>query len=598
MNGATTALASVGSALVFTSVGAFYLTDSTGAVLWNPNTNGISQAMLLDTGNFVLYDSDDVPEWQSFAHPTDTLVPGQIIGGELVLWSKLTDSDFSRGRFTLAPQSDSNLVLYAMYLTTGERYRPAIWSNGWPNGTQLVFNLSGALYYHLKNDTGMRVTSAANYPSSDYYQHATLDPDGNFRLYAINKSANATWAVAGQLLTDGCQMRFNESSGVCGFNAYCNSDNKNQTRLDCECPPHYSFADPEHKYKGCMPDHAFPSCQAYQSNEFGFSVLQNTDWSATTNLCALEHDLRTCSNMRAYTCKELDHATKGFSEELGRGAFGTVYKGILESEPIIHVAVKKLDRLLKEGEKEFVSEIQSIGKTHHKNLVRLLGFCKEGPSRMLVYEYMSKGSLARFIFQEVLKPTWSQREQIAIGIARGLLYLHEDCYTQIMHCDIKPQNIILDDNLVPKISDFGLAKLLWPDQTRTYTEIRGTKGYVAPEWFKNTPVTAKIDVFSFGVLLLEIVCCRKNIENVTAEQEEKPVLTYWAHDCLRDSNVKALVECDMEAITDVNQVEKFVKVAIWCIQEEPSTRPSMREVVSMLEGIAPVLNPPLDTASF
>jgi serine/threonine protein kinase len=186
--------------------------------------------------------------------------------------------------------------------------------------------------------------------------------------------------------------------------------------------------------------------------------------------------------------------------------------------------------------------------------------------------------------------------QIAFGVARGLLYLHEECSSQIIHCDIKPQNILLDESLNARISDFGLAKLLKTDQTKTTTGIRGTKGYVAPEWFKNLPVTTKVDTYSFGILLLELVCCRKNFE-INAMQEHQIVLADWACDCFKEGKLNLLVEEDEEAMEDMKRVERFVMVAIWCIQEDPSLRPGMKKVVQMLAGGVQVSVPP-DPSSF
>ncbi|XVF77425.1 hypothetical protein PTKIN_Ptkin14bG0041900 [Pterospermum kingtungense] len=297
-------------------------------------------------------------------------------------------------------------------------------------------------------------------------------------------------------------------------------------------------------------------------------------------------DLET--NLRSFTYKDLEQATNSFKEEIGRGAFGTVYKGELTSRYGLHVAVKKLEKLAQEGEKEFKTEVEVIGQTHHKNLVRLLGYCNEGEHRLLVYEFMGNGSLSSFLFG-MLRPSWERRLQIASGIAKGLTYLHEECSTQIIHCDIKPQNILLDDSLNAKISDFGLAKLLINNKTQTQTGIRGTKGYVAPEWFRNTPVTVKVDVYSFGVMLLEIICCKKCVH---VEMEEAAILTEWAVECYKSGTIEKLVENDEEAISDVGKLEMLLKVAIWCVQEIPSLRPSMRTVTMMLEGAVLVPPPP------
>ncbi|XP_035541170.1 G-type lectin S-receptor-like serine/threonine-protein kinase RLK1 [Juglans regia] len=247
----------------------------------------------------------------------------------------------------------------------------------------------------------------------------------------------------------------------------------------------------------------------------------------------------------------------------------------------------KINSVFQENEKEFNAEVNIIGKTHHKNLVRLLGFCDEERQRLLVYEFLSNGTLSGFLFGDS-KPDWERRIKIAFGVVKGLLYLHEECSTQIIHCDIKPQNILLDEYFNARISDFGLAKLLMMNQSKTHTAIRGTKGYVAPEWFRNMPITAKVDVYSFGVMLLEIICCRKSVD-MESEGEDRSILTYWAYDCFQEGTLDALVDYDMD---DMVKLERFVKVAIWCIQEDPTLRPTIQKVSQMLEGVLDVPVPP------
>ncbi|KAG4950369.1 hypothetical protein AAZX31_15G234600 [Glycine max] len=298
------------------------------------------------------------------------------------------------------------------------------------------------------------------------------------------------------------------------------------------------------------------------------------------------------TNLRCFTYKELEKATDGFDKVLGKGAFGIVYEGVINMGSDTRVAVKRLNTfLLEDVHKEFKNELNAIGLTHHKNLVRILGFCETEEKRLLVYEYMSNGTLASLLFNILEKPSWELRLQIAIGVARGLLYLHEECSTQIIHCDIKPQNILLDDYYNARISDFGLAKLLNMNQSRTNTAIRGTKGYVALEWFKNMPITAKVDVYSYGVLLLEIVSCRKSVEFET-EDKEKAILAEWAYDCYTERTLHALVEGDKEALDDMKNLEKLVMIALWCVQEDPDLRPTMRNVTQMLEGVVEVKVPP------
>ncbi|KAI3992621.1 hypothetical protein MKX01_007943 [Papaver californicum] len=286
--------------------------------------------------------------------------------------------------------------------------------------------------------------------------------------------------------------------------------------------------------------------------------------------------------LRSFTYEELEKATDNFKEVLGRGSFGTVSKGKLSNTSQTIIAAKRLEpRLVNEGEKEFLAEISAISRTHHRNLVQLLGYCHEGSNRLLVYEYMVNGSLADFLFKSEERPAWNVRVEIAVSVARGILYLYEECENQIIHCDIKPQNILLDQNNSPKIADFGLAKLLKQDQTKTFTAMRGTRGYIAPEWYRNFPITV------FGIVLLEIICCRRalNMELV----EDEVVLVDWVSQCLYGGKLDKLVTGEE---VDMKIFESMVIVALWCIKDEPSLRPSMKTVVLMLEGTIDIPNPP------
>ncbi|PRQ49136.1 putative protein kinase RLK-Pelle-SD-2b family [Rosa chinensis] len=289
---------------------------------------------------------------------------------------------------------------------------------------------------------------------------------------------------------------------------------------------------------------------------------------------------------RPYAYEELEKMTTNFNEEVGRGASGTVYKGVIENSQKL-VAVKRLEKVAAEGDKEFQTEMRIIGRTHHRNLVRLLGYCLDGPKKLLVYEYMSNGSLADILFTPERKPYWEERMGIARNIARGFLYLHEECDTQIIHCDIKPQNILMDEYMCPKISDFGLAKLLQPEQTRTTTGIRGTKGYVAPEWHRKMPITVKADVYSFGIVLLEILCCRRNVD--WSLPHDEAILDELVYHYFESGELRKLVG---DENIDRKQLEKVVKVGLLCIQDEPSLRPSMKKVLLMLEGIVEIPVPP------
>nr|KJB72964.1 hypothetical protein B456_011G207300 [Gossypium raimondii] len=217
-----------------------------------------------------------------------------------------------------------------------------------------------------------------------------------------------------------------------------------------------------------------------------------------------------------FSYEELKNITKNFSNKLGEGGLGSVSQGTLPSGS--QVAVKHLFGIGPVN-KSFVAEVQTIGSIHHFNLVSLVGFCAEKFNRLLVYEYMANGSLDRWIFNknQDLSLDWQVRKKIILDIAKGLAYLHEDCNRKIIHLDIKPQNILLDENFNAKVSDFGLSKLIEKDQSQVVTSMRGTPGYMAPEWL-SLVITQKVDVYSFGIIVLEVLCGRRNIDG--SQQEE------------------------------------------------------------------------------
>ncbi|RVX12753.1 G-type lectin S-receptor-like serine/threonine-protein kinase LECRK2 [Vitis vinifera] len=598
------------SIVQLTADGQLVLTDPKGKQIWDAGS-GVSYAAMLDTGNFVLVGQDSVTLWESFGEPTDTILPTQELnqGGKLV--ARFSETNYSNGRFMFTLQADGNLVMYTRDFPM-DSTNFAYWSTQTVgSGFQVIFNQSGYIVLTARNKSILNLVSSSEASTEDFYQRAILEYDGVFRQYVYPKSAGSSsgrwpmaWSPSPSIPGNIC-MRITENTGggACGFNSYCILGD--DQRPNCKCPTEMVIAgrkkiplsngriDPSVGGKALIKlrqDNSTTKPGDGDSNKkhqsaliltgsvlLGSSVFLNFLFFLATVLFIFRFNNRKTKmlhtypstlgmNLRSFTYNELDEATDGFKEELGRGAFATVYKGVLAYEKGKLVAVKKFEKMMRENDQEFQTEVKAIGQTNHKNLVQLLGFCKEGEHRLLVYEFMSNGSLEKFLFGNS-RPNWLKRIQIAFGTARGLFYLHEECSTQIIHY-----------------------------QTRTTTGIRGTKGYVAPEWFKSMPITVKVDVYSFGILLLELICCRKNLE-FEAKDETQMILADWAYDCYKGGLLEVLVGYDQEAIDDMKRLEKFVMIAIWCIQEDPSLRPTMKKVTQMLEGAVEVSVPP-DPCSF
>ncbi|OEL18868.1 putative receptor protein kinase ZmPK1 [Dichanthelium oligosanthes] len=293
------------------------------------------------------------------------------------------------------------------------------------------------------------------------------------------------------------------------------------------------------------------------------------------------------SNFRRYSYKELVKATRKFKYELGRGGSGIVYKGILDDGRA--VAVKMLENI-RHCEEEFQAELRVIGRINHMNLVRIWGFCSESSYRMLVTEYIENGSLATILFKDNILLEWKQRFNIALGVAKGLAYLHHECLEWVIHCDVKPENILLDRNLEPKIADFGLAKLLnRGGSNQNVSRVRGTVGYMAPEWISSLQITAKVDVYSYGVVLLELVLGRQVLDlAVDADEEVHKVLRELVGrlalmlDREQSSSFSEVVDCRLGGHFDDTQVRTLIRLAVSCLDEERCKRPTMESVVQTL----------------
>ena len=308
---------------------------------------------------------------------------------------------------------------------------------------------------------------------------------------------------------------------------------------------------------------------------------------------AIEEFIQTHNNLMPirYSYSNIKKMTKGFSEKLGEGGYGSVYKGKLRSG---HLVAVKVMNISKANGQDFINEVATIGRIHHVNVVQLIGFCAEGSKRALVYDFMPNGSLDKYIFpqqEDRISLSYRKMYEISLGVAHGIEYLHRGCDIQILHFDIKPHNILLDQNFTPKISDFGLAKSYPTDHnTVSLTAARGTMGYMAPELFyKNIGgVSYKADVYSYGMLLMEMASRRKNL-NVFAESLSQIYFPTWVYDQLTEGK-----DIEMEDTSEEEQklAKKMITVALWCIQLKPSDRPSMNKVVEMLEENVELLQMP------
>ncbi|XAR51204.1 Non-specific protein-tyrosine kinase [Bertholletia excelsa] len=294
------------------------------------------------------------------------------------------------------------------------------------------------------------------------------------------------------------------------------------------------------------------------------------------------------SSWRIFSYKELHAATHGFSEDnkLGEGGFGSVYWG--KTADGLQIAVKKLKSMNSKAEMEFAVEVEVLGRVRHKNLLGLRGYCAGTDQRLIVYDYMPNLSLLSHLhgqFAGDMQLDWKRRMKIAIGSAEGLLYLHHEVSPHIIHRDIKASNVLLDSDFEPLVADFGFAKLIPEGVSHMTTRVKGTLGYLAPEYAMWGKVSESCDVYSFGILLLELLTGRKPIEKLPTGI--KRTITEWAEPLIVKGRFRDLADPKLRGNFDENQLKQAVNVATLCVQSEADKRPTMREVVRLLKGYDP-----------
>ncbi|XP_057994009.1 G-type lectin S-receptor-like serine/threonine-protein kinase SD2-5 isoform X1 [Hevea brasiliensis] len=656
----------INSTLQLTSDGDFILKDAEGTIAWSTNTAGKSVAglNLTDMGNLVLFDQNNATVWQSFDYPTDSLVPGQKLraGQKLIAsisatnWTQLNLLSYSvTDEGAVASIESSPPQVYDEFTISGRK------TNREPTYVTLQ-NGSFALFANSSQPSAPDLSQSI--PEASSVQYVRFCPDGHLRLYEWTIDG---WKQVADLLSGRVNECFYPtvcgnygicSNGQCSCpsTTYFKQINDRQpdlgcseaTPLSCQASLYHSFIElMETTYSSFLSDlenvglekckeacSKNCSCKAaifrfgsdsangdcYLPNQI-FSLINNDNeithynstvylkvqnapsptteaivpqqkrkrrstiilWSSVGIFSGLflvigiivllvwkkrnadvdeEDYLDQVPGMPTrFSYENLKALTENFSKVLGEGGFGSVFEGTLIDGT--KIAVKRLNGL-GQVKKSFLAEVESIGSIHHVNL---------------------------------------QRKKIILDLAKGLTYLHEDCTQKILHLDIKPQNILLDNKFNAKISDFGLSKLIDRDQSKVVTTMRGTPGYLAPEWLSSV-ITEKADVYSFGVVVLELLCGRRNVDHSQPE-EKMHLISLFEKKAEEDQLLDLVDNCSEDMQLNKAEIGNMMKIAAWCLQKDYTMRPSMSIVVKVLEGVSEVepnlnyniSNPPFTTTS-
>ncbi|CAI0389383.1 unnamed protein product [Linum tenue] len=584
-----------------------------------------SMARLLDGGNFVVLQSDSTTVvWQSFDHLTNTIFPNMKFGLDLrtgfnrSLRSWKYPDDPASGDWSMGvdPRGVPQMIIYHRNDRT-KRWRYTPWNRNAIHESVAFRDPAIVSRMYLDSSGFMKIDiwqsdqkgggewvefSSAPKDPCDYY--GRCGPNGNCDPYR-----------AGELECDclpGFQPKFpnqwsvRDASGGCARkrrrlsgDSTCNSDGEGFVKLENAKVPDTVTGrlnvgvDLDACRAECLKN---CSCTAYANanvtNGIGCVTLYG-DLIDTRVFTDGRQDLF----VRVDAIEDIFAATGNFSlaNKIGQGGFGSVYKGLLADGQ--KVAVKRLSQTSSQGIEEFKNEVKLVSKLQHKNLARLFGCCIHGEEKMLVYEYLPNKSLDFFIFDKTKGSllNWKTRFDIVIGIARGLLYLHRDSRLKIIHRDLKPSNILLDATMNPKISDFGMARLFGEDQTEANTNrVMGTYGYMSPEYAIKGLYSTKSDVFSFGILVLEIVSGMRSNHCY----KENPSLSLIGHvwDLWRAGRALEIADSStMGESYSADQMMRCIQVGLLCVQESPTDRPTMSNVVSML-GNATTLPSPKEPA--
>ncbi|KAH6795544.1 hypothetical protein C2S51_036530 [Perilla frutescens var. frutescens] len=632
-----------------TAGGDLVLLDADGAFVWSTDTSGraIAGLNLTEMGNLVLFDANNSVVWQSFDFPTDCLLVGQILAaGKNNLTAAASPTNWTAGLYSVSMSirglvasilSHPPLVYsensfpqagligensYAEF----QKGRIALYANlsrsSDPDETVLTHS-TAAQYIKLESDGHLRVfewgfswkkvsdilgVDDCSYPMACDHKHSLLDLNYVTYFAFVAHISNTSLNTCKDECLRNCSCKaamfrydLDSSTGDCYLPTEIFSLMRNE-----EVSAYYNYsvsikvqnnntatATAKGKGKASSLRHILGSALGIfcAGVIIGASVFVYRRRKMKTKAEDVEEDYMDhvpgMSTTR-FSFEELAAATHNFNNKLGEGGFGSVYEGSLNDGT--RIAVKRLDGV-GHIKKSFVAEVETIGNIHHINLVRLIGFCAEKSHRLLVYEYMCNGSLEKWIYSRSSNVTstsldWKKRRKIILDVAKGLAYLHEDCRQKIIHLDIKPQNILLDEHYNAKLADFGLSKLMDRNQSQVVTTMRGTPGYLAPEWLSSV-ITEKVDVYSFGVVVLEILCGRKIYEQ-SSEEEERHLLSVFKKKC-EEGQWLDLVENWCENVEmNVAEVNKMMQISAWCLQSGYEKRPSMSMVIKVLEGVMDV----------